>query len=192
MAVATDYRNALQALMPVGQAWSLDPDSGLGLLLAGVGEEFARIDQRAEDLLDESHPSQAFELFAEWEQMYGLPDSCASNDPSFAARRFDLVQRYRQLGGQSRQFFIEMAAALGYTITITEYQERTFGADFGTDYGDQDWNWVWQVNATQTNYAERAMGDPYGEYYREWGNQRLECALNRLVHAHRYLIFSYS
>ena len=191
MAGLTDYRDALIALLPQGDAWPTDADSELGLLLTGLAEEFARIDRRAGDLLNESHPSQTFELFDEWEAEYALPDTCTS-DPSFQERRFDLVQRYRQLGGQSRPFFIEMAAALGYTITITEYQERTFGMDHGTDYGGTDWNWVWQVNAAQTNYAERSMGDPFGEYYREWGNERLECALNRLLHAHRYLIFSYS
>jgi uncharacterized protein YmfQ (DUF2313 family) len=192
MAGVTDYRDALLALMPQGDAWPTDPDSELGKLLTGLAEEFARIDARAEELLNESHPSQTFELFEEWEQMYGLPDTCAGTDPSFQERRFDLVQRYRQLGGQSRQFFIEMAAALGYEITITEYQERSFGMDHGTDFGGTDWNFAWQINATQANYAERSMGDPFGEYYREWGNQRLECALSRLRHAHRKLIFSYS
>lgn len=191
MASVDDYRDALIALLPQGDAWPTDPGSDLGLLLTGLAEEFARIDARAEDLLNESHPSQTFELFEEWEAMYGLPDTCTA-DPSFQERRFDLVQRYQQLGGQSRAFFIAMAAALGYTITITEYQERTFGMDFGTDYSGSDWNWAWQINVAQTNYAERSMGDPFGEYYRQWGNERLECALNRLVHAHRHLIFSYS
>lgn len=192
MASVEQHRDALMALFPKGQAWPTEPDSELGKLMHGVAEEFARIDARAEDLLRESHPSTAFELFEEWEQMHGLPDTCASSDPTFQERRLALVQKYQMFGGQSREFFIAIAAALGFEITITEYRERSFGMDHGTLYGDTEWNWVWQVNAALTNYAERSMGEPFGEYYREWGNQRLECVLNRLVHAHRYLIFSYS
>ncbi len=64
--------------------------------------------------------------------------------------------------------------------------------DYGTEYAGPEWNWVWQVDAALNNDVERSQGEPFGEYYRQWGNQRLECVLTRLVHAHRRLIFSYS
>lgn len=194
MAVKTaeEYRNALLALLPKGDAWPIDRDSHIAKLMSGIAEEFARIDARAYAVIRESHPSTAFELFKEWEKMYGLPNSCSGEDPSFQERRQALVQAYRANGGQSRQFFITLAALLGFTITITEYKERRMGDLFGETYGDIEWNYVWQVNAALNNYAERSMGEPYGEYYRTWGNQRLECLFNRLVHAHRHIIFSYT
>ncbi len=192
MARLAQYRDALLALLPKGQAWPTEPESELGKLMQGMAEEFTRIDARSQELLNESHPSQTFELFAEWEQQYGLPDSCAGDPQSFQERRLALLQKYRLYGGQSREFFIALAAALGYAVGITEYRERTFGMDYGTEYAGPEWNWVWQVDAALNNDVERSLGEPFGEFYRQWGNQRLECVLVRLVHAHRHLIFSYS
>ena len=189
---AEEYRDALLSLLPRGDAWPTDLDSNMAKLMFGIAEEFARIDARAMSVIRESHPSTAFELFKEWEQMYALPHSCSGNDPSFQERRQALIQAYRANGGQSRQFFITLAALLGFTITITEYQERTFGNDLGGPFGGEEWNYVWQVNTSLNNYAERSFGEPYGEYYRTWGNQRLECLFNRLVHSHRHIIFSYT
>lgn len=186
----SDYRDALLALLPRGDAWPTDPESELGKLMHGIAEEFARLDQRAQDLLTESHPSQTFELFSEWENEYGLPDSCTV-DPSFQQRLAALIQKYQMQGGQSREFFLSVAEALGYDISITEQSERVFGADFGTDYASSDLNWVLQINALLINYQERSFGAPFGDTYRAWGNSGLECAFNRLVHAHRYVVYSY-
>lgn len=192
MASVTDYRDALIALLPQGDAWPREPDSDLGLLMQGIAEEFARIDARAIDLLNESHPSQAYEMFDEWEAMYGLPDSCSSDDQSFPERRAAVVRAYKEFGGQSRAFFIAVAAALGYTITITEYQARSFGSELGTVFGGDDWNFTWQVNAAAVNPQTRSFGEPMGELFASWGNARLECVFNRLRHAHRHIIFSYT
>ena len=191
MRTADQYKDQLLALLPQGDAWPKEADSELSKLMHGLGEELARIDTRAIGLLNESHPSQAFELFSQWQQQYGLPDNCSA-DLSFQEQRAALLQKYRQHGGQSREFFIEIAKTLGYEITITEYQMRTFGGVFGDLFGHLDWNFVWQVNASTHNYQERVHGQSFGDTYRAWGNQRLECVLNKLVHAHRTIIFSYS
>ncbi|WP_162224924.1 YmfQ family protein [Neptunomonas antarctica] len=186
----SDYRDTLLALLPRGDAWSTDADSALGQLMSGVGEEFARIEQRANDLLTEAAPSQTFELLDEWQQMYGLPDTC-SGEQVFQQRRIALVQKYQLMGGQSREFLLGIAAVLGYEIAITEYQHRGFGADFGTNYAGHDWNNVVQINALLINYQERSHGQPHGETYRTWGNAGLECVFNRLIHAHRHIIYNY-
>lgn len=186
------YRDALLALLPKGDAWPTDLDSVMAKHMLGIAEEFARIDARAEDLLKESHPSTAFETFEQWEEQYGLPHSCSGDEQTFQERRQALIQAYQEHGGQSREFFIAMAALIGFEITITEYKERTFGDDLGDLFGGVEWNYVWQTNAALNNYSERSMGEPMGEYYRAWGNQRLECLFNRLVHAHRHIIFSYT
>lgn len=186
------YQQALLAHLPKGDAWPRDLDSELGKMMCGAAEEFTRIEKRSEDLLNESHPSQVFELFDETEKQYGLPDHCLGDDPAFQKRRATLIQKYQMLGGQSREFFIAVAAALGYAITITEYQERLCGDQFGDEFGAPDCNFIWQVNAQQTNYSERYCGDSFGSPYRAWGNQQLECVLNALVHSHRHIIYRYT
>ncbi len=188
----TSYQNALLALLPTGAAWSKGDGSELNKLMAGIAEEFARIDQRAADLLDESHPSSTNELFEEWEAEYGLPDSCSGIDQTFPERLTALIQTYQMQGGQSRDFFIDVAKIMGYDITITEYQQRLHGDYYGQAYGDEGWVYVWQVNAASVNFTTRSYGEPYENLYRTWSNARLECVFNRLKHAHMSIIFSYS
>ena len=189
---AEHYRDALLASLPRGDIWTTDLDSDLAKLMLAIGEEFARIDARAADVINESHPSSAFEMFEEWEEMYGLPHSCSGAEQTFQERRQALVQAYQMQGGQSRAFFIALAALFGFEITITEYKERRFGDNFGERFGGVDYNYIWQVNAASINYSERRFGQPFGDYYRAWGNERLECLFKRLVHSHRHIIFSYT
>lgn len=189
---AEQYRDSLLALLPKGDAWPTEADSELAKLMLGVAEELARIDARASDLLNESHPSQAFETFEEWEQMYALPDRCSGTDQSFQERKAALVLKYQQFGGQSREFFIAMADALGYAITITEYSDCICGDEVGSYIGGEDWNFIWQINSSELNERWMEAGDLVGDPLRSWGNQQLECMMNKLKHAHRALIFSYT
>ncbi|WP_046019817.1 putative phage tail protein, partial [Marinomonas sp. S3726] len=152
------YQNALIGLLPIGDCWPKEPDSELGKLMGGIAEEFTRIDERAADLLDESHPSSANELFKEWESQYGLPDACSGIDPSFQERLGALIQSYKMQGGQSREFFIEVAAAMGYVITITEYKQLRYQYSYGDLFGGQDWAFTWQVNAKSVNRKKRLYG----------------------------------
>ncbi|MBJ7553153.1 YmfQ family protein [Marinomonas spartinae] len=187
----SEYQHALLALLPRGNAWAKVPDSQLGRLMAGISEELARVDQRALDVLKESHPSQAYETFAQWEAEYGLPDPCSGVDPSYQERLAALLQSYRMKGSQSREFLIEIAAIMGYQITITEYQTARYGQPYGSLYGGEDWAFTWQINAAQYSPKTRHYGDPWGDRYRTWSNQRLECVFNRLKQAHTHIIFKY-
>ena len=81
------------------------------------------VDARAADLLErESDPRSTIELLPDWERNWGLPDPCYTSPQSIDERQRALVMRMTMLGAQSRQFFIDVAAMLGYTITITEYR----------------------------------------------------------------------
>lgn len=188
----TAYQDALLALLPMGDAWIKEADSELGKLMAGAAEEFARIDQRAIDLLTESHPSTAEELFEEWENQYGLPDDCCTTDQTDEDRVYALIQSYQTQGGQSKAFFIEVAALLGVEITITEYRQRYFGDDFNELYASTDWTYTWQVNTKVVNFRNMYYGESYNQVYRQWVNERLECVFQTIKPAHLHLIFSYS
>lgn len=74
---AANYFQQLKALLPRGKIWDKSADSILGKLLSTFSEEFARIEQRVEDLVNESDPRTTSELLAEWENFAGLPDGCA-------------------------------------------------------------------------------------------------------------------
>jgi uncharacterized protein YmfQ (DUF2313 family) len=137
----SDYREAFFSLLPNGQAW---PKHAIGSILwetcDGLCEYWGFVDGRAADLLErESDPRQTVELLSDWERNWGLPDPCWSQARTVDQRQNELVLRMTLMGGQSRQWFINISAYLGYTITITEYRPFMVGMDRCGDnrvYGD--------------------------------------------------------
>jgi uncharacterized protein YmfQ (DUF2313 family) len=126
-----DYREAFLALLPQGQAWPKRAlDSVLFQAVDGLTNYWGFVDGRAADLLErESDPRATVELLPDWERNFGLPDPCYTTPQTVAARQAALVQRMTLLGSQSRQWFIDAAAQLGYGITITEYRPFMVGLD---------------------------------------------------------------
>ena len=183
----------LLSLLPEGAVWTKDLDSELGKLMAGIAVEFARIEQRADDVINESLPSSTNELIDEWETQYSLPDCCTADENQTDEKRImDVCQSYRMRGSQSNAFFIEAAAVLGEQITITEYQQFTFGMQFGNQFANDDWAYTWQVNTRVVDYREFKCGDAFGVSHRSWINKRLECVFTNIKPAHMHVIFSYS
>jgi uncharacterized protein YmfQ (DUF2313 family) len=126
-----DYAVAFSALLPRGAAWPREPETVLMSLIAGMAQIWGDpVDKRAADLLEqESDPRTTVELLPDWERNWGLPDPCFAEPLSVHDRQVALVQRMTIEGGQSRQFFVDVAAQLGYTITITEYRPFMTGID---------------------------------------------------------------
>jgi uncharacterized protein YmfQ (DUF2313 family) len=127
-------------LLPRGQAWSRDPETVQVRVWNGLSQYWGVVDGRAADLLEtESDPRRTTELLPDWERNWGLPDPCYTAPQSIGDRQRALVQRMTMLGGQSRQWFIDFAAYIGYTISISEYRPFMAGLDRCGDnrvYGD--------------------------------------------------------
>jgi uncharacterized protein YmfQ (DUF2313 family) len=189
-----EFLAALLALLPRGAAWPRDPDTVLAQALSGLAATHARLHARAGDLSEiESDPAQATELLAAWEATYGLPDPCVPDEQTLQARRAALVSRIGQRGGQSRQYFIDVAAALGFAITIEEFRPLDvdhFEAD--DPVLDEPWAHAWRVRAEETTVVEfRAELSAADEPLLDFGNAALECVLGRLRPAHTVLQFAY-
>lgn len=191
---AEAYRAQLQALLPSGAAWPRESNTVLARFLATLAEELARVDVRAEQLVDEADPRTTAELLADWERVAGLPDSCVMAAQTMQERRDALVAKLTNLGGQSRQFFIDLAARLGYSITITEFYPFQVGSSAVGDALNGDaWALAWRVNAPTTTVREfRVGGSAVGDALRSWGNEPLECAITSLKPAHTHVQFGYS
>ena len=189
-----DYQQQLAALLPQGAIWPRDNDSNLMTLLLGLAQEFARVDRRAADVIRESDPRTTLELLEDWERNWGLPDTCLADvEQTIAERRDALVAKIVGTGGQSRPYFIDVAAALGFTITIEEF--RPFRAGLGRA-GDAltngDWQYTWRVHAPAVTVRPfRAGVGVAGEPLRTWGNVALECKLGQYQPAHTILQFAY-
>lgn len=191
----TDYLRQLQALLPPGPAWPKDDDALLTRLLGAIAAELARVDGRAQRLVEEADPRTVAALFADWESVAGLPDSCAAafgGDQTMAQRRTALVGRLTTLGGQSPAYFIGLAAAIGYAITITEFSAHTVNDDVEYPLYDAAWNFAWQVNSALNTITDITVDSTVEDPIAAWGNALLECVINRLKPAHTTVLFSYN
>jgi uncharacterized protein YmfQ (DUF2313 family) len=189
---ASDYLSQLQALLPPGAAWTREPDAVLTQLLAALAEEFARVDARVDDLLNEADPRGTLELLADWERVCGLPTSCMSGiDQPVAQRRNAVVAQLTAIGGQSRVYYIGVAAELGYVITITEFRPWTVDMPIDLPIYGEDWAYAWQVNAASETVLFWPVNGAVNEPLAAWGNELLECVLTRLKPAHTIILFAY-
>lgn len=192
MALTTDdYLKQLQALLPQGPAWSREPDAVLTKLLTAFAEEFARVDGRIDGLLNEADPRTTSELLEDWERVAGLPDLCTGIPETIAQRRELLVAKLTNTGGQSRQFFIDLAAKLGYDITITEFKRFRVTSRVNEQLTNADWSYAWRVNAQQDTVRTFRVNGRVSEPLATWGNQPLECMITRLKPAHTHVQFAY-
>jgi len=187
-----DYAAALQALLPVGAAWTFEKGALLTQLIDAIAVEFARVDTRGADLREEADPRTALELLADWERVTGLPDPCAGQADTIAERRARVVRALTARGGQSPAYFVALAAALGFAIEIEELRPFRVGlSSVGGRLAAPPWNHVWIVRAPETTIRNFVVGAAVGEPLRSWGNAILACVMQRFKPAHTRLIITY-
>lgn len=93
-------------------------ESNLRNLLLGLAREIGRVDSMMNDISSEHDPRITEKLIAEWERALGIPDGCFSNTEDLATRREQVVQKL-SMAVSTREDFIALAAALGFTVEIT-------------------------------------------------------------------------
>jgi uncharacterized protein YmfQ (DUF2313 family) len=194
MRTAAEYREQLKSLLPPGQAFPRESGTTMHDLLDGMSIELARLDARGEALPIEASPSTTNELLTDWERIAGLPDKCSGTlEQTIQGRRKALLTKLSNTGGQSPAYFIELAASLGYTVTISEYRPFRAGRSYAGDaLTNGPWAFAWLVRAPSVTVTEfRAGLSAAGERLRTWGNDTLECKITQLKPAHTIAIFAY-
>jgi uncharacterized protein YmfQ (DUF2313 family) len=208
-----DYGNAFLMLLPTGQAWPRHPLSTLVNASFGLCNYWGFVDGRAADLLEtESDPRATLELLPDWERNWGLPDPCVTTPQSIQARRTALVLKMTMQGGQSRQFFIDVAQKLGYTVTITEYLPYICGISrvgdtrSALDNPEDPTRFMWQLGPPELRYYWTVHVTSLKLEYFHTGSsqtgidrllsigtaQDLECLIDRYKPAHTDVVFDYS
>jgi uncharacterized protein YmfQ (DUF2313 family) len=216
---AQHYLHALQNILLKGKAWIRDESSRITQLLTGIAQEFARIDTRIDQVLDEADPRTTVELLDNWEAFAGLPDPCVVTDQSYQQRIAALVAKLLMLGGQSRQYFIDIAMNLGYTgITVNpldpmrcsdpctdsllgekihlpwidEFLPMTCNDTCNDALNSADDVFVWQFNLPDDNATYvMTCNDPCDDALQSWGDEVIECRINQYKPAHTTVIFAY-
>ena len=210
---ADHYAEVITNELPDGSAWTRDRDGGLMKWVDGNAQIWGDFDARAADLLiTEADPRSPLELLPDWERAFGLPDACSIESPTVEDRRNALVNKMTIVGRQDRNFFVQVAAALGYVITITEFSPFMCGisqcgdtssaapdnaADTGPRwvFGPPEIRFYWKVHVFGRRLSWFRCGsgqcglDPM---LRIALATDLECVIRRWSPAHTQVIFDYA
>ncbi|PCJ57841.1 MAG: hypothetical protein COA65_08835 [Rhodospirillaceae bacterium] len=196
MAKADAYLDQLQQLLPPGAAWPRDSDATLTALLQSVAQGMAKVDARSLDLITEADPRSTLEMLGDWETTAGLPDACFPAGTTLTERRNALVQRLTTIGGQTPQFFIDLATGLGHaSAVIEEFTPAICGLGQCGDAlnGAPSVRFYWRIilaleNLLLARCASTQCGDNLGTFLRA---SALECVLKKLAPAQTTVLFSY-
>lgn len=186
----------LLAHLPPGWVWPREPDSNVARTLAPLAEGIARLEVSAAQLhFEAAGPRDAVALLDAYERVLG-GDLCAVDLASLSSadRQGVAHQRWIARGGQSRAYFIEMAAALGTPITITEQRltrcgEAVCGDELTAD-GEQ---FVWVVNLAADRLVDTECGvTECGDALGDITPNICECVIRTGAPAHTTVVFNYA
>ena len=174
--MSQSHKDVLQALTPIKLGENFDAD------LEIEGDHLDEIQTDAAALLDEMFPDTTDAtdgLIKDWERLLGLPDPCVGQPDSTAQRIAALTAKWAEKRNLSKAYLIDVAARLGYTVTIDNYPMRRFGsAVCGGEYIGKQWGNTITLNAD-------------GEEVNLLGIEPLLCAIQRLRPAHVFVDTSY-
>lgn len=192
---ANQYAEALHALAPSGLLWdALRQDPIWEPLIDALAQEFARIDSRANQLLDETDPRTILELLSEAEAAVGLPDSCRGLGTSIEQRRIDLKARRLDKGGYGWPIWKALVESFGFTnVTFDEFPPADVSMSVDSPLYSDDWVNAFRINATApaaiqfttSSSVDESLGDVAA-------TSRLECVVRRKAASHTTPLFNYA
>jgi uncharacterized protein YmfQ (DUF2313 family) len=186
------FHQALLRLLPRGRAWRRDPLAIMSGTMAGLAPTYTRNSQAAAQLIIDARPDTTVNLLEEWEASLGLPDPCTAPNPTLAQRQAAVRAKWAERGALDKDYYIDLANILGYSITITEFHQMTVGMPVGSPMYGPDWNYTWQVNAPQITITPARVGksacpDPLAS----WDGGELECRIRMNAPAGTIVLFAY-
>ena len=180
---ASDFVTALQNLMPRGRAWPRDLSSTQAQVLAGLAPVYAALLARDNNLLVDAFPATTVELLPEWESTLGLPSPAIGPSPTVLARQTLVLARFIGCGGQGIPDYVDYAALLGYTVTITGQAPFRCGqSGCGQHLGDVEQMFGWTITTSG------GTSTPFGSY----GTAVLQYELQRIAPPYSILNFIFT
>lgn len=149
------------------------------------------IQTQAQSIANAITPPSSGSLIADWERVLGLDGT----GKSYAQRIAAAVAQINATGGLSIPYFINLASAAGYTITIDEPQPFRAGINRAGDrLAPEDIIYTWRVNVvgnSQTVWRFRAGGSTAGERLSAYSDAVIETIIQALKPAHTWVGFAY-
>lgn len=193
------YIQLIKSHMPQGWVWDgkNDKNSTFYKLISSLAPEFLRLEERADEFIDDFFPDGTFHMLEDWERLLGLPDEC---DPDGATtiqeRRNRVLQVLTTRGGQNEAFFVTLASNFGYDIDVIEVKDnppfRAGYARAGDRLTNGDWVYAFIVEAPADSVVRfRAGQSRAGDRLLTVQSSVLECLLNKYKPAHSIVLFSF-
>lgn len=181
------HADLLARLLPT----SYDPTGRvLAAQLQAEGNALDTANLLADMLLSEADPRTALQQIPAWERVLG-----SSMFADTASRRAFLVGKLNETGGQSKQYFIDLAASLGFAITIAEFTPTNIMADVMAMMYTPEWSYAWQINVQagwNYAYSQADISSTVMEPLAHWSqNADFENALREDAPAHTQVLFKY-
>jgi uncharacterized protein YmfQ (DUF2313 family) len=191
---ASDFTSMLIKLFPWGKLFNFESGSELFQTATAIAQELARVYQRGQDLIEEFYPNTALETLPDWETMLGIPDACSPTLPdSITARQALITQKFTAMGGQSLQYFIDLATTLGFSgATITEFNVLQAGFSAGDLVNSDAWAYTWQLNLPLGSQTFFVAGSNAGDSLALWESSTAECTIQRTSPGHTIVLFAYT
>jgi uncharacterized protein YmfQ (DUF2313 family) len=192
----SDYSQQLKALLPKGPIWQSVTGSVLDSILTAFSKEFARVDARALDIVDENDPRTAMETLQTWFDDWGIPSAClaAISDPTNEQMRSELISKITSSRSLTPAYFEDVAAAAGYDADVVTYEVYTVADTVDKQMFGNEWNTAFSMAIRVNDDGGMTVFDttwtcdqPLGA----WGDAFLECLIKNLVPAHVIVIFEY-
>lgn len=203
-----DILPSVLASAPRGEAWGTDEaDDGHGAapsqlkLWRGIAACLAEIYRWSFEVTTQAFPTAITFSLSDWELELGLPDPCGPGEAGFEARKAAVRAKLVGQGGSSPGYFICVARAAGYDISIEEptgFECGPGASECGGPDGltASDPESVWIVRPEGYQMFEFELGPGGGEIGP--GGTRLvsytdiaglECLLRRIAPVHTQLVF---
>jgi uncharacterized protein YmfQ (DUF2313 family) len=167
----------------------------LSKVLGAISAMFLVTQLKLEDLLEQADPRRATSMLPDWERLLGLPDRLAPAGLQQADRQRAAYQRLVEQGGQSRAYFIILAALLGEAgVTITEFKRFACDSNCNAALFSQSDLFVWRVNIPRAALNARLMNcnSVCNAALQQYTPSVIEYALTERKPAHTNIIFAYA
>lgn len=187
----TDYSAALKNLLPRGRVWNRESGTTQSLVMDALAASLERVDASAVQLVENLFPATSTQFLTEWDETVGIPDLCFGIPQTNAENRRQIVSKLVGSGGQSKDYFIALANALGYTITIDEFSEYTVDSTVSAPICNASWAFTWRVNFFGATIHYFTVSNQVSDPLSTGANLALECILLRYKPAHTTIIFNY-
>lgn len=187
---------ALVDLLPPGDAFPRVPGSNQERVLRGLAWPLTDAMEYACDISQtELKPGQHVDTLEDWENSFGIPSACTKRGETLSERQQSIKGRWTASGGSTIGYLEQVAADLGYDISVRASRPYRFGRErLGDKFGAYGELFVTvrggpsgQLECIPYRFGRNRLGEPFttcniGE---------LQCVFDRIVQAHFTITYQY-